>query len=642
MRRPRFVLLSALALVLMPMGVWPAMAAPTGVSSNTMVLDAVAEVEPNDVSGQAQKMTSIGTAAPISASIGTAGDKDWFGFDAENGKTYVVELFNVDNALNIAGTRCSSTTGSTGLNIVAYRSNNSELRRRCDAKGAGDVHSLLEVTADATGLIYVAITASNTGVTGTYNLRVLPKHDEPNASWDAQTFEPNNSRWNAYPIKLGAANALSVGIEPRTGSYASNNADEDWFTFQGELGKSYVVETYDVRQSVTANRGTNCAGDTSGLGMIAYMDADQQSLTSRCEGAGAGNVHNIMEVVPTRNATIYVRVVPSSDADYGYYKIRVLPRYDDPAATWDTDTLEPNNRATNAYPIGFGPTKAVSSKIDQRLPEFDTRRGDEDWYRFEGTQDTQYVIEVLKVDASLGSASGSACGGETTGLGVQVYDAIGTQAALKSQCAPNGAGIVHNILEYTAAKSGTFFVRVIASNASSSGAYTIRVVPYWGSNDSWDAAGEPNNRAANAFGLSTGLRAEFSAAIEPVDAAYSSLRADTDWYRINVVAGELYKIDLLNVANTLTTAGGTGCGKDGSGLGMILYDNQLTRLKDQCTPRPRDNAYSRMEFTATTTGVMYIQVVATSNALYGSYQIKPFAESDIFKIFMPIMRNPKA
>ena len=54
-----------------------------------------------------------------------------------------------------------------------------------------------------------------------YSLRVLPKYGEFGASWDAQTFELNNSEANAYALLPGREQALTSTIEQRDNIYAT-------------------------------------------------------------------------------------------------------------------------------------------------------------------------------------------------------------------------------------------------------------------------------------------------------------------------------------------------------------------------------------------------------------------------------------
>ena len=57
------------------------------------------------------------------------------------------------------------------------------------------------------------------------SLRVLPKYGEEGASWDEETFEPNNSLANAYAISVGRGNVLTSEIEQRNGNYSTTAND---------------------------------------------------------------------------------------------------------------------------------------------------------------------------------------------------------------------------------------------------------------------------------------------------------------------------------------------------------------------------------------------------------------------------------
>jgi hypothetical protein len=179
--------------------------------------DAINEVEPNNTFATAQLLSSIGYENPVNASINPIGDIDWFKFQAYNGRTYVVELYNAASGLAGSGNpgECRGYYGDEGVGIQIYDQAENEVVSACDAYGAGNVHNYVSFTAGLDGMYYVKIIANSNTVAGSYNMRILPKHDEPGASWDGTTYEPNNSRWNAYAISLGWENALSSTIEQR-------------------------------------------------------------------------------------------------------------------------------------------------------------------------------------------------------------------------------------------------------------------------------------------------------------------------------------------------------------------------------------------------------------------------------------------
>jgi cytochrome c2 len=159
-------------------------------------------------------------------------DIDWYRFDVVQGRTYVVELYNAHSSFNQnSGNICTgSFTDYIGLAMRLYNATDGDpIAERCSPSGAGNVHTILRITAQASGPHYIQIfaNANTTSDYGSYSLRILPQHEEEGASWDEATFEPNNNSANAYPIAIGRNNALLSTIEARDGANSTNFPDGD-------------------------------------------------------------------------------------------------------------------------------------------------------------------------------------------------------------------------------------------------------------------------------------------------------------------------------------------------------------------------------------------------------------------------------
>jgi len=369
----------------------------TTLSSTPITVSSIDEVESNDTAEEAQSLTAIGLERPVSAAIDVAGDNDWYQFEAVQGRTYVVEVYDVESGLNRArGRNCSYSY--TGLALIVYDETVTLKASQCEPRGSGNAHSNVQFTADTTGVFYIRVfpNSSASNVSGAYYMRILPRHDEAGAAWNPTTFEPNNRAATAYEIFPGLNNALTSTIEERNVGYATSFVDIDWYRFSAVAGQAYVIELFDVDSGLTRDSGRNCSYTYSGLA-IKLFDSELDEKVGRCKPAGSGNVHTIISFTAASSGYHYIQLYPNANTTrvYGNYSIRVLPKHDEPDAAWDSATFEPNNRAVNAFPIEVGRTATLVSTIEQRNVAFSTNFPDVDWFRFSAVAEQDYVVEVF-------------------------------------------------------------------------------------------------------------------------------------------------------------------------------------------------------------------------------------------------------
>ena len=156
---------------------------------------AIPEQEPNNNAQEAQLLSTIGLDNPVTAAINTPGEQDWYKFEVVTGRTYVVEVYNLDVGLGRAGGgNCERFANHIGLGLMIHDSSVTELRRQCAPFAGGNVQNSLVFKATATGTFYLTVVphSSAANVSGNYALRILPRHDEPGAAWDNNSAEPNN------------------------------------------------------------------------------------------------------------------------------------------------------------------------------------------------------------------------------------------------------------------------------------------------------------------------------------------------------------------------------------------------------------------------------------------------------------------
>ncbi len=459
----------------------------TPVIPNAMPVQAapepINEAEPNDSSGTAQVLPAIGLDRPVVAKIGTAGDVDWYAFRFEPGKTYTIELFNVEASLaNAGGYECSSSRRS-GIWPAVYAPDGGLVARECTNNAGGTVQTVMEFTAGMSGLYHIRVAAHATTVSGDYQMRILPHHDEPGAAWDTEAFEPNNALINAYTILPGRENALTSRIENRNSRYYTDYADVDWYRFEAIAGRTYTIELFNVANSLNVG-GYNCSSSyRSGLFLWVgdrnrnkVNSSDTNSSGNDCYSNYGADVQNNVVFTASSSGVYYIRVMPNEHSAYGNYSIRILPRYDQPGASWDATAFEPNNRRENAYLIYPGDENALRSRIEPRNGDYTTELADSDWYRFEAVAGIRYRIELFDVDSSLSVSGGYNCSSSSRlGLWLDLYDEAVNP--IQKQCTNNGSGDVQTFIEFVAGATGVYFINVTPHSNDVTGYYSLRVRP---------------------------------------------------------------------------------------------------------------------------------------------------------------------
>ena len=527
--------------------------------------DTIPENDDNNTAQTAQLLTTIGLDSPVAAAINVPGDQDWYKFEVITGRTYVIEVYNLDVGLGRAnGYNCYPYgQGYTGLGLIVYDTSVTEVDRQCSPVGGGNVQNSFVLVATQTGIFYLRVLpqSSASNVSGSYFLRILPKHDEPGANWELATFEPNNRLALAYEIRPGLNNVLTSSIEAQNIAFTTSFVDIDTYRINAVQGRTYVIELFNVATTLVSDTGYTCypyGSGYKGLALELYKP-DRNLALQKCNPLGAGDVHNILKFTAESDGPYYVRVYPNANTQrtFGDYSIRVLPKFDEPDAAWNSVTFEPNNQASNAYPISIGRLNAISSTIEGRSVGYATNFTDIDWYYFQGEADKSYVVELFNVESSLGTQGGYNCypyGDGYRGLALFIYSPVRDEP-ISGQCAPTGHANVHSIASFTADASGMFKIQVYANSSNVTGFYQLRVLPSTGEpSASWDIALEPNNGPFNPYPLQInpcGVRTT----IEPRRPSYLTNRPDIDGFGFNVVQNEQYKVSLSDIEATLQIRG---------------------------------------------------------------------------------------
>jgi hypothetical protein len=358
------------------------------------------------------------------------------------------------------------------LALFVYGSTNTALAGNCELLGSGNTHVRLSFTAGSSTTYYIQIFAGNSNLTGGYRLRILPGYGEEGSAWEETTFEPNDDRTNAYLINVGRETPLSAAIEPRETQYATKGPDNDWYRFEAISGRSYAIELFQVSNTLNPGGGACRAVGGDGLALFIYSSA-KDPIAGDCQALGSGLVHMVVSFTASSSDTFFIRVFPNNANGSGSYSLRVLPRYDEPGASWDA-MFEPNNSYVNAFALPQANGTLLQAAIEARDTRYATNRPDRDWYRLSTVSGQEYTLELLDVETTL-TIQGSDCrvvGAQ--GLAMRVFDPNIRQVARQCDQLENEVGPIHSRLTFTAGTSGDHYIEVFP-NGDSSGSYAIRV-----------------------------------------------------------------------------------------------------------------------------------------------------------------------
>lgn len=264
------------------------------------------ESEPNDSVEQADVM-GIGLSNAMINATRTPNDVDYYKFNTSGNRTYTLETYGiVKNAYN------------DGTGIYLYDSSGNLLADDSysdNGTNVADARIVFKFIVAGTYFIKVTKPQGDNDWTGLYSLRILPKHDEPGASWDSQNeSEPNDTLPLSNFIGIGVSNAETQNISADYLDYCSSY-DEDWYYFSAQAGSAYVIETFNLLPN----------NDANGTAIYLY-DKDGQELANDLGYNGANEDESRVTYNFLRDDVYYFKVTrqPGGGNWTGYYSVRVL------------------------------------------------------------------------------------------------------------------------------------------------------------------------------------------------------------------------------------------------------------------------------------------------------------------------------
>ena len=560
-------------------------------TTTQVIADPTTEVEPNNDSGTANQM-NIGYENYASATIDPIEDEDWFKFTATAGVKYVIDTYNI-----------SSSFGNNGLELYLYNSSLNQLDYDTyGASGSGNSDARITFVAGSSDVYYLKIKAYSSTEGGSYYLRILPDYNH-GATWDATTFEPNDESSLAYQLNVGRTAGLSSAIEARNGIYRTSNADRDWYRFEAIGGNSYVVDVYNILSSFGSN----------GLELYLYDNNLNEIAYDTYGASGSGNSDANLTFTAGSSGVYYIRIHPYDSNESGTYSIRILPKYDESGASWNTNDRKyaPNDWWMNAYPIQINPC-GISTYIYARDSQYRTTNGDKDWFVFEGAIGEQYSVEIYDVS------------GFSSGYNVELY-------VYEQNREEIGHATYNNTsVSFTAGYNGLYYARVHPYNGDDTGNYSVRAVsstsgtcqntatptpnppvptatstPVSTAFPPGSTEINPNNNSGTANQMNIGYENYASATIDPIE--------DEDWFKFTATAGVKYVIDTYNISSSFGN----------NGLELYLYNSSLNQLDyDTYGASGSGNSDARITFVAGSSDVYYLKIKAYSSTEGGSYYLR--------------------
>ncbi|KPL91953.1 PPC domain-containing protein [Herpetosiphon geysericola] len=384
--------------------------------------------------------------------------------------------------------------------------------------------------------------------------------------------EPNNT--------IAAANSITTGhAAGHANATIANSSDIDYFKFVVTANQTFVIETYNV---------VGTSNDATGL----WLYNSSGTLIANDQGGnnGTGNVNARIVFTFVTAGTYFIKVGPDYFINWsGTYSLRVLPKYDQAGAAWNTtNDYEPNDVFAIANTITPGYPNAVTRQIFDNS-NYVSADGDQDIYRFTVAANQTFVIETFDVTGNSSDATG-----------LWLYNSSGTLIA-NDQGGNNGTGTVNARIVFTFATAGTYFIHVESDYFINwTGTYSLRVLPkYDQAGAAWNATNdyEPNDVFAIANSITPGYPNAVTRQIFD-NSNYVSADGDQDIYRFTVTANQTFVIETFDI---------TGNSSDATGLWLYNSSGSLI-ANDQGGNNGTGNVNARIVFTFATAGTYFIQV----------------------------------
>ena len=626
---------------------------PPVVQPDQSTAQTVSEPAGEDFARNSSTSGRVAVGDTATGRIGSSGDRDWFAVELVAGRTYVIDL---------RGSPTGDGTLSDPYLRGIYDADGDRISNTTDDDGGQSYNSRVTLTATESGTHYIAAGAYSSRQ-GTYELEVTDtsppetppeqvQQQPPAFGSQFYTFDlAEDTEGSANRISLGAVSAtdpdggsVSYSIEGgnAAGLFELDAASGELFYVGGgedyETGStrfeltvrasdgdqttdtSVTVNVTDVAEApafAQAGYAFDLAEDTNGsvarlsLGTVSATDPDGGSVTYSIEG---GNAAGLFEIDAASGELFYVGA--GEDYDTGTTSFNLTVRASDGDETTDatvtvnvTDVDEPvevdplvtepdqNTPQTVSEPAGedFSANTSTSGRVtvgSSAIGEIENA-GDQDWFAVELEAGKTYQIDM----------SGEPTGGGTLPRGNLhgVYDAEGNRIPGVFDPATSWIIVNHQSVRqdddqvfFTPEEDGTYYVAASNGGTTDTGTYTVRVTEM---EDDFPETVDTTG-TVEVGGSATG------------EIEYQT---DSDWFAVELVAGQTYTIDLKGSPTS------DGTLRDPKLRG--IHDAEGNRIPDTLDFDGGTGRNSRLTFTATESGTYYIAASAHSMGV-GTYEVE--------------------
>ena len=419
-------------------------------------------------------------------------------------------------------------------------------------------------------------------------VEVDPPVTEPDQSTAQTVSEPSGEDFARDPSTSGR---VAVG-DTATGRIESNG-DRDWFAVELVAGRTYVI---DLRGSPTGD------GTLRDPLLHGIYDADGNRISGTADDDGGQGYNSRVSFTATESGTHYIAA--GAYSGQGTYEVEVTdtsppiegqdPDSEDPPDSQEPDQSTPQ---TVSEPAGedFSANTSTSGRVavgSSAIGEIENA-GDQDWFAVELEAGKTYQIDM----------SGVPTGGGTLPRGnlQGVYDAEGNRIPGVFDPATSWIIVNHQPVRqdddqvfFTPDEDGTYYVAASNGGTTDTGTYTVRVTEM---EDDFPETVDTTG-TVEVGGSATG------------EIEYQT---DSDWFAVELVAGQTYTIDLKGSPTN------DGTLRDPKLRG--IHDAEGNRIPDTLDFDGGTGRNSRLTFTATESGTYYIAASAHSMGV-GTYEVE--------------------
>ncbi|WP_269617152.1 pre-peptidase C-terminal domain-containing protein [Prochlorococcus marinus] len=488
----------------------------------------------DDYTANTSTAGSISVGGSKTGSIEVASDQDWFKVNLVSGNIYQIDL---------EGSPTSNGTLSDPYLRGIYNSSGVLISGTSNDDGGSGRNSRLTYTPTSTGTYFIATGGYGTR-TGSYTLGLT------------QTGTIDD-----YTANTSTTGSISVG-GTTTGNIEIAN-DRDWFKVNLVAGNEYQI---DLEGSPTSN------GTLSDPYLRGIYNSSGVFISGTSNDDGGSGRNSRLTYTPTSTGTYYIAAsgYESSYYDYlGTYKLTITQ-------TTVADDYTANTSTAGSISVGGSKTGSIEVASDQ------------DWFKVNLVSGNIYQIDLEGSPTSNGTLSDPYLRG--------IYNSSGV---LISETSNDDGGSGRNSrLTYTPTSTGTYFIAT-GGYGTRTGSYTLGLTQT-GTIDDY-TANTSTTGSISVGGTTTGN-------IE--------IANDRDWFKVNLVAGNEYQIDLEGSP----TSNGTLSDPYLRGI----YNASGVFISGTSNDDGGIGRNSRLTYTPSSTGTYYIAASGYESSYYddlGTYKL---------------------